>query len=156
MRRVGFLFAFALALWGAPPAFAQSEAPSVSLDSCVAAAGVSRVRLDACKGAIAEPCIETPGGETTAGLMRCYVAETEACAVQLDAAFARAQADDARAPFLAQSQEAWAVWRQAECRYQASLYEGGSLARVLAANCSAAITADRAIALIYAERTAER
>jgi len=154
LRQIMFATAFAW-LCTPLPASAQADAAAPALDACVAAAGASRVALEGCKGAVAEPCIETEGGETTAGMYRCYDAEMRAWTSVLDAAVARAQADDTRAPLLLQAQETWRAWRQAECRYQASLYAGGSLERVLAMSCLADLTADRAIALIYAERTEE-
>jgi uncharacterized protein YecT (DUF1311 family) len=154
MGRVILVIAMALAAFIAtPPAHAQTR--DASLDGCVAAAGRSRVALEACKGAMTEACLESEGGETTAGAVMCFDAETRRWTAQLDAALGRAGADDTRAAFLAQSQQAWTAWRQAECRYQASLYEGGSLARVLSASCFADLTADRAIAFIYAERNRE-
>jgi uncharacterized protein YecT (DUF1311 family) len=144
--------ALALLPLSAPSAQAQTETPSASLDACIGAAGASRVGLEACKGRVSEPCLEQPGGDTTGGAAMCFTAEARAWTAQLDAALTRAQADATRAGFLTQSQDAWLAWRQAECRYQASLYEGGSLARVIAASCAADLTADRAIALLYAER----
>lgn len=147
----------ALALSGveAPVAQAQPQSDGNALETCLGVAGDSRVALARCKGVIAEPCIEAPGGETTAGMVQCYGAEAEAWSVQLAAAVARARADAARAPYLAQAEDAWRAWAQAECRYQASLYQGGSLARVLSASCTADLTAERAIAFLAAERSAE-
>jgi uncharacterized protein YecT (DUF1311 family) len=154
MRRVAIAVLLAFACLASPrPASAQTSSAANSVATCVTAAGASRAALDACKGVLLEPCIEMPGGETTGGMVGCYDGETRAWTALLDAAVARAQASEARASFFAQSQDSWRAWRQVECRYQASYYEGGSLARVLAASCFADLTADRAIALIYAERT---
>ena len=157
MRRVAIALLLAFACLALPrPAAAQTPPAADTVATCVTAAGASRAALDACKGAVLEPCIETPGGETTGGMVGCYDSEARAWTALLDSAVTRAQASDARAPFFAQSQDSWRAWRQAECRYQASYYEGGSLARVLAASCFADLTADRAIALIYAERTEDQ
>jgi uncharacterized protein YecT (DUF1311 family) len=154
MRRAGLTLLFAFACLAMPRAvFAQTPAPADGVAACVAAAGASRAGLNACKGVVLEACTETPGGETTGGMVACYEGEARAWTALLDAAVVRAQAGESRAAVFQQSQEAWRAWRQADCRYQASYYEGGSLARVLAASCYADLTADRAIALIYAERT---
>ena len=155
LGRLVLIAALALFSLSTAPARAQSEVIDVSIEACVDAAGASIVALQGCKGRVSEPCLEQPGGETTAGARLCFLAEESSWTAQLQAALARAQADASRADFLRQSQDAWNAWRQAECRYQASLYEGGSLARVLGASCAAELTADRAIALIYAERTRE-
>lgn len=161
MRRVGLALLFAFACLGMPNTAAAQVAAALrdrgdwdgALEACVAAAGASRAALADCKGALAIDCVEGAGGDTTAGMMGCYDGEARAWASLLDAAVARAQASEPRAAFFQRSQQAWLAWRQAECRYQASHYEGGSLARVLAASCIADLTADRAIALLYAERT---
>lgn len=153
MRRVTALV-FLMACLGAPaPAAAQASNPNPGLDACVAAAGASRAALEGCKGVVAEPCIEQPGGDTTGGMIRCYSAEALAWTAVLDAALAQARENEPRAAALGASQEAWRLWREAECRYQASMYEGGTLAGVIANSCNADLTADRAIALIYAART---
>lgn len=153
MRRVVFIVTLALLPLPAPPAHAQSQTGGQALETCLAAAGASMVALQACKGALSEPCLDQPGSETTVGSVQCLLAEERGWSAQLDAALARGRANAPRAQFLQRSQEAWTAWREAECRYQASLYEGGSLARVLTASCRADLTADRAIALLYAERT---
>ena len=96
--------------------------------------------------------METDAGATTYGMVQCFGAETSAWRALLDDALARAMTNAERATLLAHAQEAWTAWRDAECGYQASLYAGGSLARVLAASCINDLTASRAIGLIYAER----
>ena len=152
MRRLGLAVLAACWCFGASPVAAQNGVEAGSLEACVAAAGASRVALEACKGGVAESCIEQPGGETTVGMLRCYNEEAQGWASLMDAALVRASANQARAPLLTQSQDAWRAWRDAECGYQASRYAGGSLARVLAASCVAELNADRAIALTYLER----
>lgn len=90
--------------------------------------------------------------------MFCWQGEVAVWRSQLSAALDRARdgATPARAEALAQSQERWTAWLEAECRYRALMYEGGSLARVIAAHCVADLTADRAIAFLYEERNADR
>ena len=158
MRRVGLALVFAFAFQTAPTTAAAQDSGDWdgALEACVVSAGPSRASLADCKGSLAIGCVEGAGGDTTAGMVRCYNGEAHAWATLLDAALERARVDESRVAMLAQSQEAWEAWRQAECRYQASHYEGGSLARVLAASCIADLTADRAIALIYAERTGDQ
>jgi uncharacterized protein YecT (DUF1311 family) len=154
MRRV--LLAALMALACADPASAQRAEPSaVDLASCVAAAGGSRVALEACVGVIFDPCIETDGGETTIGMAQCYRAEGVAWTAELESALARATEDEARRPWLGPAQDAWSAWRDAECAYRASLALGGSMARVLSAACLADLTAARAIDFIHAERSEE-
>jgi uncharacterized protein YecT (DUF1311 family) len=138
------------------PATAQASAPNAALEACLSAAGASLAALEGCKGAVSEPCMEAPGGDSTGGMRQCLGAEARAWTAVLDGALANASEDEARASALGQAQDAWRVWRDAECRYQGSIYAGGSLESVVAGSCFADLTADRAIALIYAERTQDR
>lgn len=154
MRRAVMILALACAPVAAPGVvYAQTQQAEAPLETCVAAAGASKVALEACRGRVSEPCLEQPGGDSTSGSVRCFDAETRAWTALLDAALARAGQDATRAAYLSSAQDAWVAWQQAECRYEASLYEGGTLARVVSSSCYADAAADRAIALIYAERT---
>jgi uncharacterized protein YecT (DUF1311 family) len=151
MRRI--MAAALLAIVCAAGAAAEENASGDErLNACVAAAGPSRVALEACRGVIVDPCADADGGETTSGAVRCYSAEERAWRALLEAALARAAADATRRPLLEPAQQAWRVWRDAECAYRASQFQGGSLARVLAAACVSDLTAARAIDLIHAER----
>lgn len=157
MRRwlAGILFAGAC-LSAPTPALAQASAPDASLETCLSAAGASLAALGGCKGTVSEPCMEAAGGDSTGGMRQCLGAEARAWTAVLDGAVARAREDEARAAALGQAEEAWRLWRDAECRYQGSIYAGGSLESVVAGDCYASLTADRAIALLYAERTQDR
>ena len=83
--------------------------------------------------------------------MQCYAAETAAWNALLESSLGRARDNVNRRGLLDSAHEHWLSYRQSECAYQASLYAGGSLARVLQADCFADLTALRAIGLIYAE-----
>lgn len=148
------LMAAACAQSAPQSAEAQQQA---SVAACVDAA-TTHDALWQCKGVVATPCLNAPENESTVGMIDCANREGEQWQALLDAEIAFLDADDAsRSASLASATAAWANWRQAECAYQASENEGGSLARVTAAACGADLTADRAIALIWAHRNmAER
>jgi uncharacterized protein YecT (DUF1311 family) len=134
----------------APPG-AESQ-QHISIEACVAAAATHET-LWQCKGVVANPCMSEPEGQTTVGMIECQSREGDAWQALLDAHIAGLNADDpSRSDELAAAKAAWEVWREAECIYQASEAEGGSLAGVIATDCHADITADRAIALIWTER----
>ena len=161
MRGMWAAFVVALAAFACltPNAHAQQgETRDAGVAPCIRSAGASLAQLQKCKGVEADPCSETDAGSTTAGAMLCWQAEGRAWGALIDQAIARARQDatPARAQALADSQERWLAWRQSECQYQALYYEGGSLARVIAAHCIADLNADRAIAFIYAERNADQ
>jgi uncharacterized protein YecT (DUF1311 family) len=165
MRRTLFALALIAASCSpAPPEATEGPQPAVqqpsavqqhtSVEACVAAA-TTHEHLWQCKGVVAMSCVDTPEGQTTAGMIECQSREAQAWQALLDAQLARLQADDpARNEPLAAANAAWRAWRDAECGYQASEAEGGSLASVIAAGCEADVTADRVIALTWAERAA--
>jgi uncharacterized protein YecT (DUF1311 family) len=135
------------------PQLAAAQQPA-SVAACVAAANTHDA-LWRCKGVVAGPCIDTPGGETTAGMVQCNMREAEEWQALIAVEIYRLNAEDAsRSDELDSANDAWAAWGVAECEYQASAYEGGSLARVVSAACFADITADRVIALTWARRNA--
>jgi uncharacterized protein YecT (DUF1311 family) len=137
----------------APPGAAGQQ--QTSIEACVAAA-TTREALWQCKGVLANPCMSEPDGQTTVGMIECQSREGDAWQALLDAHVARLNADDSsRSDELAAANAAWEAWREAECIYQASEAEGGSLAGVIATGCHADVTADRVIALAWAERSAE-
>lgn len=142
------------------PAHAQQQPPSQErgVDACLERAGSSLMKMQACKGQFVDPCMDNDAASTTAGAVMCWQAEAALWRAQMERAFIRARdgASPVRAGALATSQERWSAWRDAECEYRALVYEGGSLARVVRAQCVADLTADRAIAFLYAERNADQ
>ena len=99
--------------------------------------------------------MSAPDGQSTMGMIECEDREAAAWQALLDANLARLDGDDpTRAERLSAANSAWTAWRDAECAYQASEAEGGSLAGVIAAGCHSDVTADRVIALVWAERSA--
>jgi uncharacterized protein YecT (DUF1311 family) len=122
-----------------------------ALHACIAAAATDRTALEACRGVVANPCIEVDGPSTSSTVL-CWSAESDAW----DEAVARASAqmnerwtykDPMR---LAHANEAWSAWRDAECEYWAWEEGGGSGEQVERVQCAARVTADRAIVLLIA------
>ena len=135
------------------PGNAQGQ-PQASVEACVGAA-TTHDTLWRCKGILAEACMNTRDGQTTMGMIQCQDGEAAAWQALLDANLARLDRDDpTRAERLSAANAAWSAWRDAECAYQASEAEGGSLAGVIAAGCHSDVIADRVIALVWAERSA--
>ncbi len=118
-----------------------------ALQTCIEAAAADADRLAACKGASAEPCISADGG-TTHGMVMCFSNEAEVWARAMEESQRRLTvASPETAAALADSQRAWASYRDAQCGYRVALWGEGSGARVELAACIAAMTADRAILL---------
>ncbi|MDZ4690547.1 lysozyme inhibitor LprI family protein [Terricaulis sp.] len=154
MRALVFALAGACVLGcattSAPPA-AASEAPTIAtcLENAEDAAG-----RRACIGSVNLHCQdEGDGGVTTVGMVMCAERERAQWAAIGAAAAATVAAQESPPQAAARSRatEAHAVWLQARCAYDASYYEGGSLARYSAAACVMGETAR--FALILHERT---
>lgn len=132
----------------APPAAA--EIPTIA--SCIANAEDGAGRR-ACIGSVNLNCQDQgDGGVTTAGMTRCAERERAQWAAIGDraaAALARHESRTQRAA-RARAATAHAAWLEARCAYDASLYEGGSMAHYSAAACVMGETAD--FALILYER----
>ena len=102
-----------------------------------------------------------PGGETTAGMVACIGAETDAWDTILNEEYqatmqalrGRDSTGDVAAPdmtrerTLREAQRAWIAFRDAECRAQYALWGTGTLRQVVGANCVMSETAERAIEL---------
>jgi len=126
---------------------AQQSPPGADVGACLAVAH-TREAMTQCKSAMAQACMREPGGDSTPGMVQCFGAESQAWDAQLDATLQRLESEEpTRNEYLSRANEAWLVWREAECRYRASENEGGSLARVTSAACMSELTADRVIDL---------
>jgi uncharacterized protein YecT (DUF1311 family) len=141
------------ALTAAPVAMAQRapaapEDPKQTLDRCIAKTAISA--LERCVGATSTPCQNTEGGETTLGQVACLNVERALWEQHLAAVTTDLLGDLSKpsAAKLATAQKAWAAWRDAKCAFDATVYEGGSLARVVMAHCLMRETGMRTVTLM--------
>ncbi|MGD9814692.1 MAG: lysozyme inhibitor LprI family protein [Hyphomonadaceae bacterium] len=145
MRAILLLFAIAAIAACATTSQAQ---PRSGVDACLAAA-TPETRRD-CIGAESGPCIEEPFGSTTGGMVQCVMREKESWEAQVRLLTLRLRARETPTQ-LAQLDAmlaAYGPWLQARCGYAGSIYEGGSLSRVVAALCIRDTTAQLAIDLL--------
>ncbi len=141
--------AAALALAFSAAACAQDDVATPDGDAALAACLADRDSPRACLGVVARACFDRPGSETTAGSVRCNVEEEAAWEVmrlEAETALTAGLSDLGRATFESAA-AAWSEWRDRQCAFEASIYEGGSLARVVAAGCRARFAAERALYL---------
>lgn len=106
-------------------------------------------RRQICPGQYIEDCIrQRPDGETTYGMITCSREETDAWQTLLDRDLI-ALADLSLSPLMAtsleESQAAWLASREADCRYSASFYEGGTMAGIVSGGCYSDMTALRSL-----------
>lgn len=138
-----------LAIGFASPAIA-APAPANAVATCVATAGVDFATRRACIGQASAACQnESDGGVTTAGMVMCANRERAQWEALRDAALVTLHARESVTQTAARERalHAHTIWSQARCAYDASLYEGGSMATYAAAACEMGQTAEVALLL---------
>jgi hypothetical protein len=134
-------------------ASAQEEpahpADASALEACLgSAAEPSKAHGRTCIGLISQPCMRE-GSSSTMEMVRCLQRERHAWSVLVDryAITLRARESQTQVArldaYLAESE----AWLEADCAYQASMYEGGSLAGLTGEACRNEHLAELAIAL---------
>lgn len=134
-----------------------------ALEACAGANLPDRGAAEAaCIGRISEPCMGTPEGGTTIGMVDCLTQETLAWDVILNADWpklrklAKAIDEDQAMPgmelpsyaeTLLTAQRAWLAFRDAECANQAAEWGAGSHRNIAYQSCFMALTARRTLAL---------
>ncbi|MBN8607795.1 MAG: DUF1311 domain-containing protein [Caulobacterales bacterium] len=132
-----------------------SPVPASAVATCVAAADDFAARR-ACIGQVNAACQdEGDGGVTTAGMMRCANRERAQWEALAETALVALRAQESPTQTIARERalRAHETATQARCAYEASQYEGGSLAIYAAAACAMGQAADLAL-MLYA-RTLE-
>jgi uncharacterized protein YecT (DUF1311 family) len=135
-----------LSLVAVVPAQANPAFKPAATDACVAKASAASKNKSghavlACVGQSAQACMNTPGGDTTVGMMDCLKGEVDYWDGKLNAAYAKrlatAKSDDAELksmgsaapktePALRKMQRAWIGYRDAACLYEQSKWMGGT------------------------------
>lgn len=147
MRILALLFAFATITACTTPAAAQDSHDPVA--TCLANAAEPEDRR-ACIGEVSAQCIDEPGGETTGGMVNCFSRERDLWSAQVATLTERLRARESPAQLrqLDAMLAAHETWMQERCSYSASIFEGGSLARAVAAACLRTTTAELALDLL--------
>jgi len=153
--------------WAQDDAAAETETPATLDEESAAqlAGDVGFMRdcletLDArgapsrvCMGLVARQCGSEPaaeeGEETTAGAQACEARENDVWQSLLDETGAASEAgmSNSDREVFAAAQDAWALFRDAECAYEATLFDGEVLAEAERASCISRLTAERTLAL---------
>lgn len=147
MRTFVLLFAFSTITACATPAAAQGFPDPVA--ACLANAAEPEDRR-ACIGEVSAQCIDEPGGETTSGMVNCFARERDLWSTQVATLTERLRARESPTQLrqLDAMLAAHETWMQEKCSYSASIFEGGSLARAIAAACLRTTTAELALDLL--------
>lgn len=102
-----------------------------------------------CIDIVTRACVSEPGGETTAGAVACEVRERDAWMALLAEATEALDAgmSNTERERFAAARDAWAGFRDAQCAYEAAMFEDGSLQGLEQTACERRLTAERTIAL---------
>jgi uncharacterized protein YecT (DUF1311 family) len=118
----------------------------VVLEGCAVDARRDRAKEFACIGLHAVRCLARPGNDTTMAMARCWQDEAAAWDILLNRWW-RERPQGPRGEALRDVQRSWIAWRDARCGYFDTFRQGGTMARIEAAQCMAEETALRAMEL---------
>jgi uncharacterized protein YecT (DUF1311 family) len=122
---------------------------NTTIAGCLKSSGETPAKARACIDRVAGPCMKKPDGQSTPGMVDCLMTETQAWDDVLNAEYKRllpllnmeAAADVTKA------QRLWIQAREADCQVPYYFYDGGTIVKILGAECERDHTADRAILL---------
>lgn len=120
-----------------------------ALKTCLETAQRDAQRASVCIGQAARACESSPENSSSAGLKHCSLRENAYWDEILNDRYQQllARFSDKNAKKLRAMQRTWIAWRKEKCELPYMLYEGGSVAGVLAADCIMATTGERALEL---------
>lgn len=153
MRKVLFtalLYGLALpALAGSPRAEPPQAADVQTMDQCLTEQKAKNADVGVCIGKVADPCMSTPGGDTTYGMMDCSKREIAVWDSKLNAAYAALQKDASPKlkSTLRAAQRAWIADKEKTCLIPYAVFEGGTIAGPMGGACVNEFTARRFLLL---------
>jgi uncharacterized protein YecT (DUF1311 family) len=102
-----------------------------------------------CIGSVSDPCLQSPGNESTTSMVQCVDRETQIWDDLLNADYQRllGSLEGKAAESVRQAERAWIAARDADCKVPYDIYEGGTMARLDGANCVLEHTATRVLQL---------
>lgn len=103
----------------------------------------------ACLDVVASACLDVPANQSNQGMIRCMDVSHSAWDSLLNDAFRAAmeQLDADAQTALRQAQRSWIAFRDDGCAVWMEVYRGGSMARLIAADCLREKTAQRTLDL---------
>ena len=143
------------ALLLAPLGFAHAQSLKLSaedsraIQSCVKEKTANN-EADRCIGIIANPCLDTPDGQSTHGQSQCYQREHLVWDDILNESYRRLQKElnEKQRKSLREVQRTWIEARKQQCGFYSDFHEGGTIAIPAYASCFNTETARRAIYLL--------
>jgi uncharacterized protein YecT (DUF1311 family) len=142
--------AFALpALAKSPPADPPQAADIQTIDQCLAEQKAKNADAGVCVGKVSDPCMSTPAGGTTYGMMDCSKREIAVWDSKLNTAYLALQKDASPKlkSTLRDAQRAWITDKEKTCLIPYAVFEGGTIAGPMGGACVNEFTARRFLLL---------
>lgn len=100
-----------------------------------------------CVGRISDPCLQLPEGQSTVGMVECIDKETKVWDGMLNREYARllSAVNGKAADEVRKAQRNWIASRDSDCVVPYAIFEGGTMAQPIAADCVRSHTAERAV-----------
>ncbi|MET3356040.1 UNVERIFIED_ORG: uncharacterized protein YecT (DUF1311 family) [Xanthobacter viscosus] len=129
------------------PAWAGSGADAI-IAACLARTEDDKGDRRSCIGIVADACLGS-GDMSTSAQVGCYDGELKAWDVRLNTYYKKVLADlpAKSARQLRESERSWIETRKTTCAFYDVFYEGGTMARPMAADCYNRMTAERVLFL---------
>jgi uncharacterized protein YecT (DUF1311 family) len=149
----GAIYALAIVavalIWSGSTGPARAEDTYQTIAACAAADHGPDKDEKVCIGLTSGPCLETPEGQSTAGMVDCIERETAEWDALLNQTYKKllAAAPKKAAEKVRQSQRNWLAARNLDCSLDYDLIEGGTMALPMGADCTLRKTAYRVIEL---------
>lgn len=120
------------------------------IQDCIKTKEAANEGAERCIGVVANPCLDTPDGQSTAGQSQCYYREHLVWDDILNESYRRLQKqlNDKQKATLRDVQRAWIESRKQQCGFFSIFHEGGTIAIPAHASCMNGETARRAIYLL--------
>ena len=132
----------ALFVASALPAAADDAAV---IEACLKSADADDGKPHDCIGRVADACLDKPENQSTHAMMACSDSETKIWDALLNAEYQRllGAVEGKTKDDIVKAQRQWVGLRDADCAIPYALFDGGTMAQPIGANCVMANTAER-------------
>jgi uncharacterized protein YecT (DUF1311 family) len=124
--------------------FAHADDAEI-IASCLKSALADNTDARQCIGRVANPCLDNPADQSTHGMVACNDRETKVWDDLLNTEYQRllAAVEGKTKDDIVKAQRQWVGLRDMDCLIPYALFEGGTMAQPIGANCVLENTAER-------------
>ena len=115
------------------------------IEACLKSADADDGKPHDCIGRVADACLDKPENQSTHAMMACSDSETKIWDALLNAEYQRllGAVEGKTKNDIVKAQRQWVGLRDADCAIPYALFDGGTMAQPIGANCVMANTAER-------------